>query len=136
MSDDNLTYANLGVRALAFLIDLAIVSALGYPLVMERPPIEETGWEYCAWIVVLAWPYCAIAESSRWQGTVGKKLLGLRVSDLAGARIGFGRANVRYLAKVVTYPLALLTAAMIPVTIRSQGLHDLIARTVVLRVAN
>src|SRR5213082_1237195 len=35
--------------------------------------------------------YFAMAESSRWQATVGKRVLGLRVQTVAGARIGLGR---------------------------------------------
>ncbi|HSU69209.1 MAG TPA: RDD family protein, partial [Tepidisphaeraceae bacterium] len=41
--------------------------------------------------MVLEWLYFALMESSSWQGTVGKKICGLVVTDLSGGRISFGR---------------------------------------------
>src|SRR5262245_24273391 len=43
--------------------------------------------------VLVSWLYFALQESSRAQATLGKLLVGIRVTDLAGARIGFGRAT-------------------------------------------
>ena len=42
------------------------------------------------------WLYFALMECSTWQATLGKKALGLYVTDLAGERITFGRASGRY----------------------------------------
>lgn len=39
----------------------------------------------------LSWLYYTLLESSRWQATLGKKLLGLKVTDLLAGRISFGR---------------------------------------------
>jgi uncharacterized RDD family membrane protein YckC len=78
-----------------------------------------------------AWPYFTFLESSKAQATFGKRLFGLRVTDLRGHRIGFGRANARYLVKLfVCLPFL---AGFIPIafTPRSQGLHDLMAKTLV-----
>jgi uncharacterized RDD family membrane protein YckC len=80
-----------------------------------------------------AWPYFTIFERSKAQGTLGKRLFGLQVTDLHGHRIGFGRANARYWLKLfVCLPFL---AGFIPIafTPRRQGLHDLIAKTLVVR---
>ncbi|OOG60709.1 transporter [Rhodanobacter sp. B05] len=80
----------------------------------------------------MVWLYFAICESSPWQGTLGKLALGIRVTDLQGHRISFPHALVRYLAKflsVLTFGIGFLMAGW---TRRKQGLHDMLARTLVL----
>ena len=42
----------------------------------------------------IAFPYFALMESSHRQGTVGKQVVKIKVTDLAGNRISFGRATV------------------------------------------
>ncbi|WP_449423858.1 RDD family protein, partial [Rhodanobacter lindaniclasticus] len=51
---------------------------------------------------VVTWLYFAVCESSRWQATLGKLALGIRVTDLEGRRISFWRALGRYLAKFLS----------------------------------
>ena len=41
--------------------------------------------------------YCVWPESSPRQGTIGKKIFGLKVVDLEGKRVSFWRSLVRYL---------------------------------------
>jgi uncharacterized RDD family membrane protein YckC len=53
-------------------------------------------------LAVLEWLYFAALESSAWQATVGKRTLGLQVTDLEGRRIGFGRATGRFFAKILS----------------------------------
>ncbi len=81
--------------------------------------------------VVPAWPYYAISESSKMQATVGKRLFGLRVTDLEGERIGFVRASVRHWAKVVSHCALFMGWIMAAFTARKQGLHDFLAGTLV-----
>jgi uncharacterized RDD family membrane protein YckC len=79
------------------------------------------------------WLYCALMESSKWQATLGKIALGMKVTDLEGRRIGFGRASGRFFAKIVS-SLTLFIGYLIQVfTERRQALHDLIAGTVIVR---
>lgn len=63
-----------------------------------------------ATISVPTWCYFAISEYSSWQATVGKRLLGLKVSDLAGHRIGFYQALLRTVIKLLPWELAHLIA--------------------------
>lgn len=83
--------------------------------------------------LVGGWLYYALMESSRFQGTPGKMAIGIKVTDMAGNRIGFGRASGRYFGKILSaLPLGLgyLMAAF---TERKQGLHDLLAGCLVVR---
>jgi uncharacterized RDD family membrane protein YckC len=49
-----------------------------------------------------AWLYAAGLEASRWQGTAGKQLMGLVVTDVRGHRISFLRATGRHAAKYLS----------------------------------
>ncbi len=84
--------------------------------------------------LVLTMAYFALLESSRWQATLGKRVCRLRVTDLSGRRIGIGRAFGRYLAKFVSALLLGIGFLMVGWTRRSQGLHDLMADTLVMRL--
>ncbi|UGB37983.1 RDD family protein [Frateuria soli] len=85
-----------------------------------------------AMTAILVWLYFAICESSAWQGTVGKLAMGIRVTDLDGNRIGFWRALGRYAAKLLSWMILGVGFLMIGWTRRKQGLHDMIANTLVL----
>lgn len=82
---------------------------------------------------VLAWLYYAGLESSAWQGTVGKRLMRLAVTDLYGRRIGFGTATGRYFGKIVSGLPLFVGYLMIAFSERKQSLHDLMAGTLVVR---
>lgn len=76
--------------------------------------------------------YFILMESSRLQGTLGKRLVGIRVTDMKGDRITLLRATGRTLAKVLnagTFYVGFLIAAF---TEQKQGLHDVLASTLVL----
>jgi uncharacterized RDD family membrane protein YckC len=45
---------------------------------------------------VSSWLYFAFSESSSWQATLGKRLLGLYVGDRGGRRVGFWQASLRF----------------------------------------
>ena len=82
---------------------------------------------------IMQWLYFALMESSVWQATLGKKALGLSVTDLEGRRIGFGRATGRYFAKILSSLTLFIGYLMAGFTEKKQALHDMIAGTLVLR---
>lgn len=51
--------------------------------------------------LVLSWPYFALMESAKWQGTLGKLVLRLYVTDLDGRTTDFGQATWRHMARLV-----------------------------------
>lgn len=79
------------------------------------------------------WLYFALMESSKNQGTLGKMALGLRVTDLDGNRLTFGRATGRFFAKLLSSITLCIGFMMAGFTQKKQGLHDLVANTLVLR---
>lgn len=84
---------------------------------------------------VIGWLYYAMLESSPMQGTLGKKICGLAVTDMEGGRISFARATGRYFGRIVSgIPCAI--GYLFPFfTEKKQALHDMLASTLVLRKA-
>lgn len=75
--------------------------------------------------------YFAALHASKWQATVGKKLLNLKVTDTNGNRISFWRGFGRYSAKAFLSSIFLIGFFIAAFTDKKQALHDLIAKTVV-----
>jgi uncharacterized RDD family membrane protein YckC len=85
-------------------------------------------------ILVIFWLYYALLESGPWQSTFGKRVMGLRVTNMAGERISFAHASGRFFGKVITgvIPFA-MGYIMAGFTAHKQALHDIIAGTLVVR---
>jgi uncharacterized RDD family membrane protein YckC len=81
--------------------------------------------------LILAWLYFAKLESGSAQATYGKRVMGLKVTDMAGQRIGFGRASGRFFGKIVSSMTFYIGFIMAGFTERKQALHDMIAGTLV-----
>ncbi|KHK92593.1 RDD family protein [Novosphingobium malaysiense] len=81
--------------------------------------------------LVASWLYFALMESSPMQATVGKLAVGVIVTDLNGNRISFARATGRYFAKILSGLILFIGYIMVAFTERKQGLHDMLAGTLV-----
>jgi uncharacterized RDD family membrane protein YckC len=85
-------------------------------------------------ILVVSWLYYALSESSSWQATPGKKMLNLKVTDMSGQPISFGRASGRYFGKIISGKMTIYIGYMLAgFTEKKQALHDMIASCLVLR---
>jgi uncharacterized RDD family membrane protein YckC len=84
-------------------------------------------------VLLGGWLYEALMESSSYQATLGKMILGMKVTDLYGNRISFGRATGRHFAKILSGMVLCIGFIMVGLTQRKQGLHDLLAGTLVRR---
>ena len=147
-------YGGFWIRFLAYIIDRLILGIVATPLyfilIMPRllPLIQDAesngepspqmiaalvGAGVTAGCLVLigAWLYEALLTCSSWQGTIGKKVLRLKVTDEAGNRIGFGRSTGRFFAKIISTMIMYIGFIMVGFTDRKRGLHDMIAGTLV-----
>lgn len=88
---------------------------------------------YLAVAGVIETAYFAFLESSSQQASLGKLAMGLKLTDLEGARITFAKAVLRRVARTVTAFTFLIGFLMMLWTRRRQTLHDLMAGTLVLR---
>ncbi len=137
-------YAGFWMRFLAYLIDTLLLSAVFFPLGLglglvigasdgvENSPLFAAAGSLSRVVSIAAgWLYFGLLESSSWQGSVGKKLLGLRVTDMNGQRISFGKATGRYFGKILSGMICLIGFIMAAFTEKKQALHDMLAGTLV-----
>lgn len=82
-------------------------------------------------LIFASWLYEAFMESSSYQATLGKMIFGMKVTDLNGNRISFERATGRHFAKWLSGMILGIGYLMVGFTARKQGLHDILAGTVV-----
>jgi len=151
------TYAGFWHRFVAWAIDAAMLVGIGFfilgrvgsfarigSILGNFDPVDGLdGWLdalgfgavafFFLFFILLGWIYHAALESSPWQGTLGKRALGIIVTDANGARLDFWHASGRFFSRIVTnmVPLA-IGYAIAGFTRRKQALHDLIASTLVL----
>lgn len=139
----NFHYAGFWLRFWAYLIDCLLLGLLPLLVGVIIAPLFFTGaWGLAflgIWIflvpVVLAegWLYYALMESSSFQATLGKRALSLKVTGLNGERITFGRASIRYFAKLLSGLMLNIGFLMAAFTEKKQALHDIVASCLVLR---
>ncbi len=151
-------YAGFWLRVVAYIIDDLIIGFVGFlislPFIggiifsainMEHSQ-EITGSSFMgiAGIVgsviglVLAsiavgWLYFALMESSKNQGTLGKMALNLKVTDMEGNKISFGRASGRYFGKILSSMIMMIGYILAGLTEKKQALHDILANCLVVR---
>jgi len=83
--------------------------------------------------LVMKWLYYALMESSKYGGTLGKMAVSIKVVDLNGNRISFGRASGRYFSRIITNMTMLIGYIIAGFTDKKQALHDMIASCLVIR---
>lgn len=141
-------FAGFWLRALALFIDsilcqvasffivFPLAFALGASMASTASLSEiEAAGEMLGFVLglLIHWLWFTVSESSQWQATLGKKMLGLKVTDENGERIGFGKANGRYWSKILSGLILCIGFLMAAITAKKQGLHDLIAGTLVIK---
>ena len=149
------SYAGFWLRFVAFIIDSLLLYFVGMILFLPfaasmgmgmrgmmtgRPPdlqgllpMIHAMLRLALLRMVLHWLYYSLLESSAWQATLGKKALGLEVTDLDGNRISFGRATGRFFAKFISWIILFIGFIMAGFTEKKQALHDILAGTLVIR---
>ena len=80
---------------------------------------------------VISGLYYVLMESSAQQATLGKLAVGIKVTSLQGARIGRGNALGRWVSHLLCYFTLYIGYLMAAFTERKQGLHDMVASTLV-----
>lgn len=132
-------YAGFWIRFGALIID-AIV--LFIPLaILERLLVGETTGDpttdlglnaaSLALNVCVNWAYRSAFHASEWQATIGKRAVGIKVTDLQGRRITFGHATGRYLSEFLSGITLGIGYVMAGFSSRKQALHDKVAGTLV-----
>lgn len=148
-------YSSLECRFGAYLIDttlfifiqsLFLYLILGYPFNNESATgflgtqlhIFISDWDYLGrmfkanfYFIILHWLYYAGLESSSLQATIGKNVLGMKVTSVGGHRLSFAQASVRYFGRYLSVGILFAGFFVAFFNARHQTLHDLIGGAVV-----
>lgn len=125
-------YAGFWKRFLAVILDGIIVSAIGW--LLSRGTGDFFGNAFLNdtfFPCIIGWLYYTLMESSEKQATLGKQAMQIKVTDMQGGRISFGRATGRYFSKWLSAAILMIGYMMAGWTEKKQALHDLIASTLV-----
>jgi len=147
-------YGGFWMRLLAAIVDVIIVSIVAWPVQIvlgllfggsavsaDGKTINASGFGLACVNIFLQFAiyflYETMFTSSSMQATLGKKICGMKVTDLGGMRISFASAAARSVVKWFSYAFACIPAAvsafMVGLGDRKQALHDLAANTYVIK---
>ncbi|MBD3106917.1 RDD family protein [Bacillus sp. AGMB 02131] len=146
----NYQYASFFSRVGAYFIDLLIVSSiltlltyLGvlsfFGIDYDISQLSDTAYSinnnrgYMLITIIIGIAYYAGLQSSKWQATIGKRMMKIKVTTMDGRRIGFIRAVVRYIVMFGLSNILFIGYLLALFTKKNQALHDLIARTLVIK---
>jgi uncharacterized RDD family membrane protein YckC len=144
-------YAGFWKRFLAYILDEIIMSILAFIIIVpfgamigfslwshDFEPTNEfiaTVFTTLMMMVLLLlpakWLYFALMESMKG-ATLGKMALGIKVTDMYGNKISFGRASGRYFGKILSSLTIGIGYIMAGITAQKQALHDMIASCLVI----
>jgi uncharacterized RDD family membrane protein YckC len=83
-------------------------------------------------MLLISFFYYVLQHKSKHQATFGKRAMDLYVTDMEGQQLTFGKAAIRFLGRIVNSFTMSIGYILILLTEKKQGLHDMIAGTVVL----
>lgn len=143
-------YASFFSRVIAYIIDMFILSAiltlltyLGFlsfiGIDYDISQLQDASYSimnnrgYMLFSLILGIIYYASLHSSKWQATIGKKIVKIKVTTLEGRRINFVRAAIRYIVMFLFSNILFIGYLLALFTSRKQTLHDLIAKTIVVK---
>ena len=122
LREDSALYAVARMEA-AGMVDPQVVIATLLPMLLSMSAGSLLGY------VVLAAAYFIGMEASARQATLGKQLLGLKVTALDGGRPGVGRVAGRFLAAGLSWLTLNIGHALAAWTRQRRALHDYVAGT-------
>jgi uncharacterized RDD family membrane protein YckC len=144
---DQAVYAGFWKRVAAFVIDgvvtyiaffiIGFLYGIGFGFTASMISFPDKDalaamTSHMIWLsFALSWIYYAAMESSPLQATIGKTALGIKVADLRGNRVSFGKATGRHFGKIVSALTLGVGYIMAAFTARKQALHDIMAGCVV-----
>ena len=123
----NQIYAGFWQRFLAGIIDLIILIVIEVILIF----IPIIGWILSLFVT---WLYFAVQHSSTKQATFGMRALDIRITDENHGKIGFWRATGNFYLTVISAFVVFIGFFMIAFTLRKQGFHNLISRTLCIKI--
>lgn len=132
MSND--IYAGFWKRLFAMLIDIVLLLLVSIFLLFLYYMFGGSDELFQSSIKKISffslWFYYAFMESSKFQGTFGKSIMKIKVTDIKGDRITFMRATVRYFGRLLS-GILLIGFFAIAFTKKKQSFHDMVSSCLV-----
>jgi len=133
-------FASFDQRLLASVIDYFLILMfyvfallLSFLIIQEKTMRISTGITMLPAIPVIKFLYGVFAESSKAQGTLGKKLLNIKVTDMWGNRIDLVTAFGRNAAKILSVLPFFFGYLYSFLNKKQQCFHDMAANTLVIK---
>ncbi len=137
-----INYASFGRRLAAALADGFIITILDHlsGWLLNEPgedisltQIFSLNFSYTSTYINFATDilYFTLLTSSRWQGTVGKRLFRIRVTTLEGDTLSIGQSLIRNLGEYISCAIAFIGFFMMLWDKNRQTLHDKMAGSIV-----
>lgn len=131
-----MNYSPFWKRVVAYLIDSMLLALplgiMSSSLGLQTPEEIYSSLELNLVSIMLTWIYFTLSEISDWQGTVGKKLMNIYVTDINGDKLTFFRAFSRQFLKIPSNLIFGIGFLFPLFTQKRQALHDLLAKTLIL----
>jgi uncharacterized RDD family membrane protein YckC len=123
-----IVYGSFGERFAAALLDgfILIIPTYALQAIFGELPGSLVG-------ILVNWLYSAILESGENQATIGKRALGLKVTDMNGHRISFANASGRFFGKYISAIILFIGYLMMLWDDKKQTLHDKMAGTLIIK---
>ena len=84
-------------------------------------------------IIILNWLYFSFMESSKYQASLGKLIMGIKVVDIHGKRLSFEKASNRFFATTISYLTFYVGFLMVGFTQNKQTLHDILTNCLIIK---
>jgi uncharacterized RDD family membrane protein YckC len=133
-------FASFDQRLLASVIDyfllllaFVLVILLVFVFVEQKEDSILKALMFLIFLPVAKLVYGSIAECGAKQGTAGKRLLNIKVTDLMGNRLSLGQSAGRNLAKILSVGTLFIGYLYSFLNKKQQCLHDLLANTLVIK---
>ena len=129
---DGLFVGLLGCIPMGMVVVLIVAANANTP---ENGDAAAAALNVCGQIIsfIVSAIYYVTLDASTKQGTWGKQIVGLKVTDLEGRRIGVGRAIGRFFARYLSICTCGIGFLLPLFTEKKQTLHDLISGCLVLK---
>ena len=129
-----MNYCGVIRRFTAYVVDVIAQLALIAPAALFLEQQTYIGLLGSGFLLLgVSWFYFAVMESSKYQATLGKLSMGIKVVDSLGNRISFLKATLRYGAKFLSRFTLGIGFLMPLFTKKKQCLHDKMASTLVVK---
>ncbi len=121
-------YASFWKRCVAFILDLIIILISTSIMIAASGEQPDTALGI---FMLIMWIYHAVLESLPAQGSLGKMIMRIKVTDVDGNRIGIGKAIAHGFARYFSNFFFGLGYFMVFFTQKKQCLHDMAAGCIV-----